>query len=121
MAHTNSTNGPTLDVLNDTMRKVVGATQFTIDNMSEGERISLKALTEKVADYLNLSQAVCAPFVSMFVKTYDKCSMQKGRGGGIYKGKPVRKADLEPRCPHCNQKLRAKTANLKKVDDVKAA
>lgn len=97
-----------LDKLNAIIVKVNDATAYAIENLQEGEKISLKCLTERVARFLGLSQALCTPFVTMFVKSYDKCTMQKGRNGGIYKGKPLRKEDLEPRCNHCGQKLRAK-------------
>lgn len=97
-----------LDKLNAVILKVNDATAHAIENLQEGEKISLKSLTERVARFLGLSQALCAPFVTMFVKSYDRCTMQKGRNGGIYKGKLARKEDLEPRCDHCGQKLRAK-------------
>jgi len=97
-----------LDKLNSVILKVNDATAHAIENLQEGEKISLKALTERVARFLGLSQALCAPFVMMFVKSYDRCTMQKGRNGGIYKGKMARKEDMVPRCNHCGQKIRAK-------------
>ncbi len=95
-----------LDALNAMIQKVNNATQFTIDNLAENEKISLKALTKRVAGFLGLSQSLCSSIVAMYVKSSDKCTMQRGRNGGIYKGKFHKEVD--PRCDHCGQKLRAK-------------
>lgn len=105
-----------LERLNELLRKVNEATEHAIQNLKEGQKISLKELTEKVAHFLDLSQTQCAPFVTMFVKQYDKCTMQKGRNGGIYKGKPVKKQDKTPRCMACGQKIKSKQMKSTKMN-----
>lgn len=102
---------------NALIQKVFDATETAINNLAVNERISLKSLTERVAAFLGLPQSTVAAFVSMWVKEHkDICTSQKGRKGGIYRGKPLRKEDLEPHCPHCHQKLRAaKAASARKT------
>lgn len=110
--------------LNDVLKKVNEATAQAIENLEDGQKISLKELTEKVANFLDLSQNQCAPFVTMFVKQHDRCTMVKGRNGGIYKGKTIKKIDDTPKCQSCGQKLKPKHLKnqaLAKVSGQKAA
>lgn len=94
--------------VNVIMRRVCDTTQGLIDILPEGHKISLKTLTEKVSTMTDLPQAQVAQIVSMFVKNYDNCTVQKGRFGGIYKGSVPKKAETQPRCDHCGQKIRNK-------------
>lgn len=104
MEMTNTQAG--LDALNAMIQKVNNATQFTIDNLAENEKISLKTLTERVASFLGLSQSLCSSIVAMYVKSSDKCTMQRGRNGGIYKGKATK--EVAHRCGECGHKLSAR-------------
>jgi hypothetical protein len=109
---------PGLADANALIKRVFDATEHAIENLTIGERISLKGLTERVSAFLALPQSTVSPFVSLWTKNNsDKCTVMKGRKGGIYRGKPVRKEDLVPRCSHCGQKLRAgKGAAAKKQE-----
>lgn len=95
-----------LEKLNGIMSRVFSATQSQVDNLPQGHKVSIKQLTEKVADFLDMPQAQVAQFVAMFIRSYDKCTVQKGRNGGIYRGAVPKKIDHEPRCAACGQKLR---------------
>lgn len=97
-----------LGPLNANMQKVFGATELQIGNLKTGEKISVKLLSARVAKFLNMPQSQVAPFISMFIKSYDKCTMVRGRHGGVYRGSVPRKADTEHRCSACGQKLRKK-------------
>lgn len=104
-----ATETPGLANVNIVLQKVFDTTEDAINNLAEGERIFLKVLTSRVAAFLALPLSTVGPFVSLWTKkNTDKCTVQKGRFGGIYKGKLPQKKDLAPRCQHCGQKLRAK-------------
>lgn len=97
-----------LENLNRVMRIIVSATEQAIEQMEVGSRTNLKCLNEKVSSFVGLPQTVCLPFVSTFVKNYERCWVQKGRNGGIYKGtrpiKHLNKPCIDV-CDKCNQPI----------------
>lgn len=103
--------------VNVIMRRVCDTTQGLIDILPEGHKISLKTLTEKVSTMTDLPQSQVTQIVSMFVKNYDQCTVQKGRFGGIYRGSVPKKSEQQPRCDHCGQKIRNKRGTNEKNEE----
>ena len=102
-----------LEKVNYIMRHICDTAQRIIDSMNEGEKISLSHLTEKVSHVTDISKSQVVPIVSMFVANYDKCTMQKGRLGGIYRGTLAKR---QPACCSCcGQKIK-KSKNKSKAE-----
>jgi len=105
-----------LDRTHSAMQRVFDATRLYIEQLKNGERVQLRHLQEKVSVFLGLPHFMIAPFVSAFVETYPGCTVQKGRGGGVYRGPQAAKPGCE-RCNGCGQKIRKKKTVSSSVQD----
>lgn len=88
------------------MNEVFAVTRKIIDGMENGDKLTVRDLTDKVSAQVNMTYANVMNLVQMFLKECKDVSVEIGRGGGVYKGGKKRRVDNRPRCSACNQVLR---------------
>lgn len=95
-----------------------------LDEMDEGDKVTLKDLAEMITKRLDIPPANLNPLINLVVDNYPGLSRAKGRHGGIYKGDApltAKQLDHRERCPHCHQVMRAKTERKKKGEAEESA
>jgi hypothetical protein len=94
---------------NDTMSAVKTSVHKILDSLNDGEKTTLKDLTDKVVAETHIKVSIANGLVAMVA--HEWCNngggtINKGRGGGIFKnGKKIR-VDPRPRCETCHQVVR---------------
>jgi len=97
------------------MNEVFKHTRQVIDEMQTGDKIGIRDLADKVSSQieLELSNANVMHLVQLFCKQSKEVTVEVGRGGGVYKGGKPKRIDNRPRCPSCNQVIRAELQKQK--------
>lgn len=89
-----------------------------LDEMDEGDKVTLKDLAEMITKRLDIPPANLNPLINLVIDNYPGLSRAKGRHGGIYKGDApltAKQLDHRERCPHCKQVMRVKGERKKKT------
>lgn len=93
------------------MNEIFEHTRQIIDDMKQGEKISVADLVCKVASGVKMTQSNVTNLVQMYLKQCKSITVEVGRGGGVYKGGKPKRIDTRPRCPSCNQVVRKEGHN----------
>lgn len=88
------------------MNEVFEHTCRIIENMQQGEKITVRDLVDKVSAEVKMGIGNVHNLVQMFLKKRKDVTVEIGRGGGVYKGGKPKRVDNRPRCASCNQVLR---------------
>lgn len=95
----------------DTMISVRESIFKVLDPLEEGEKTTIKDLIDKVVAEKNIKVSIANGLVPMVVHELAAegiCAVEKGRGGGVFKGRKPLRVDPRPRCPTCGQVDRKK-------------
>jgi hypothetical protein len=92
--------------IKNNMDKVFTSAKSIVDALEDGKKIITKDLIDKVVCETELSSSVVAPYVDAFIHSYEAVKVEKGRGGGIYKGGRPKRIDSRKRCETCGTVLR---------------
>lgn len=100
------------------MNEVFKFTRVIINDMKQGEKITVRDLSDKVAAQIdNLPSGNITNLVQMFLKQCKDVSVEIGRGGGVFKGGKPKRVDIRPRCQTCNQVIRNDTQKHTSIVD----
>lgn len=88
------------------MNEVFEHTRRIIEDMQQGEKITVRDLVDKVSSEVNMGIGNVHNLVQMFLKKRKDVTVEIGRGGGVFKGGKPKRVDNRPRCASCNQVLR---------------
>lgn len=91
----------------ETVERIFEAAQLVVENMSDGDRIQIKELAQRVASAVSLEPKNVLSFVHHFAHNTDVAYVTRGKHGGIIKGTRPAKVD-KPKKPK----------KVKKTDDV---
>lgn len=94
--------------IKNNMDKVFSSAKNIIDELEDGEKIIIRDLVDKVVFDTKLSNSIVNSYVDVFVHSYEAVKVEKGRGGGVFKGGRPKRVDNRPRCLSCYQVLRDK-------------
>ena len=85
-----------VDVAKNSMQKI-------IDKMEMHERITLKNLIDKIVFETQIPVSIANGLIPMLLHSHTEVKIEKGQGGGVFKGgrRPI--CDNRPRCSECNQ------------------
>lgn len=93
--------------LQETMSKVIESTKRQFADVSDGEKIVLKDLLDKVVAETGVKAYKASGIINAYLDSSDSgVEVHAGRGGGCYKGKKNTRVDSRPRCDSCHQVLR---------------
>jgi hypothetical protein len=86
---------------------VFDTTREALDAMKQGDKISIKDLSNQVAEKLDLAVSAVKDLVGLAAHNYDGVEVSRGRFGGVFKGERIKK-EIRPKCQACGQTIRAK-------------
>jgi hypothetical protein len=93
--------------LQETMNKVIEATKRQFADVSDGEKIVLKDLLDKVVAETGVKAYKASGIINAYLDSKDSgVEVEAGRNGGCYKGGKPKRVDSRPRCDSCHQVLR---------------
>lgn len=97
----------------ETMNLVFESARKILDVLQNGQKTTMKDLTDKVVAETKVQVSVANGLVPMYVHAWagrGEGTVEKGRNGGIFKGGKPKRIDPRPRCPECGQVDRKKIA-----------
>lgn len=77
----------------ETVERIFEAAQLVVENMSDGDRIQIKELAQRVASAVSLEPKNVLSFVHHFAHNTDAAYVTRGKHGGIIKGTRPAKVD----------------------------
>ena len=77
----------------ETVERIFEAAQLVVENMSDGDRIQIKELAQRVASAVSLEPKNVLSFVHHFAHNTDVAYVTRGKHGGIIKGTRPAKVD----------------------------
>src|SRR5258708_14228887 len=94
----------TTETKEDAMQVIFDATKVLLDELKEGEKISLRDLTDKVVYATKKPISIVNGLVSYYTHNgYVGVRVERGRTGGVIKGAKVQHIDRRARCTECTQ------------------
>lgn len=95
----------------DTMDSVKKSVYKILDTLETNKKTTLKDLIDKVVSETNIQVSIANGLIPMIVHEWARNgngTVEKGRGGGVYKGGKQKRVDPRARCGTCNQVVRFK-------------
>lgn len=77
----------------ETVERIFEAAQLVVESMSDGDRIQIKELAQRVASAVSLEPKNVLSFVHHFAHNTDAAYVTRGKHGGIIKGTRPAKVD----------------------------
>ena len=93
----------------DTMTLVKTKLYELLDALQDGEKSTMRDLTDKVIARTGVKVSIANGIVSLLVHQWaaeGHGEVHRGRAGGIFKGGKKQRIDPRQRCPECNQVVR---------------
>ena len=93
----------------DTMAVVKAKLYELLDALEDGEKSTMRDLTDKVIAATGVKVSIANGIVSLLVHQWaaeGHGKVERGRGGGVFRGGKRQRIDARPRCSECNQVIR---------------
>ena len=91
----------------NSLNSVFETTNVFLESMKEGDKISLRDLSNQVAEKLGLAVSAVKDLVGLAAHNFEGVDVSRGRFGGVFKGERIKK-EIRPKCDACGQTIRAK-------------